>query len=247
MTTQKRNYGIDDKPVGGSVTLPRTITYKEALADFDSWDSKKLNDFVAQGVVSGLLSRGDGEIQARKLWGQLVADSATYTGNGNNVSPWDILGGYVKNAGAFGKGTWVSQGNNWEVNAMTGERRYVGPQFQTTSQTGVSLTDPDTAAALTTKIFQDLLGRNPMPGEMGSFAAALQAAEQANPVTTVKTDQYDAQGNVIHTDETQSGGLDAAGKEYLLEQKAKANPEYGATQAATTYKNAFEQAIWGGH
>lgn len=240
-------YALDNKPQLIATPSPITTTYKEAINDFNNWDTKKLNDFIAQGVVGGLLSRGDGEIQAYKLWEQLVTDSARYTGSGNNVSPWDILAGYVKSAGGMGQGQWVDQGNGMQTNVLTGARRYVGPQFKTTSQTAVDLTDPQTAAALTTKVFQDLLGRDPMPGELGAYAAALNSAEQAAPVTTTTTTQYDSQGNPIHQDVTKAGGLTAEGEAQMLEQKAKGTKEYGATQAATTYANALQAAIWGAH
>lgn len=222
---------------------PRYISPDEALQEFDRWDEKKINDFVAQARVGGLLSPGDGELQARGLWAKLVESSAAKGAVGNNVSPFDILAGYVKNAGS--SGVWIDQGNGFQRNAVTGETRYVGPRFQTTTQTSTDLTDPQTARALTTSIFQQLLGRDPMPGELQSYADALASAEQANPVVTRTTVERDAEGNVVGQSSESTGGLGQGGSQYLLANRVKSGKEYGATQAATTYMNAFERAVWG--
>ena len=41
-----------------------------------------------------------------------------------------------------------------------------------------------------------------------------------------------------------TGGFDADAKQYLATQQIKKNKEYGAVQAATTYSNALESAIF---
>lgn len=221
------------------------ITETQAQQDFDHWDEKKLNDFIAQGIVGGLIQPGGGEVEARRVWNNLVADAGQYGLRGNPVSPFDILAQYVNRAGGLDKGQWVDTGGGMQRNVITGEVRYVGPKFKTTTQTSTNVTDPDTARALTTSVFQSLLGRDPMPGELAQFADALHAAEQNAPATTHTTTEFDSDGNPVGSTSYTEGGLDAAGKQYLLEQRAKKNPEFGATQAATTYLNAFENAIGG--
>jgi succinate dehydrogenase/fumarate reductase flavoprotein subunit len=102
-----------------------------------------------------------------------------------------------------------------------------------------------TAKSLTTSIFQQLLGRDPAPGELGNFAAALNAAEQAAPSTTTTTSNYDATGQVVSQSSKTEGGLSAAGSQQLLADKVKGSTEYGVQQAATTFMNATQKAIWG--
>ena len=117
-----------------------------------------------------------------------------------------------------------------------GFRRYISSR----------LTDPDTAHAISTKMFQDLMGRDPGQGELGQFASALHQAEQNNPVVSTTTTQYNLDtGQPISSDTSSSGGVSAEGKQYLEEQKIKKSKEYGAYQAATTYQNAFENLVFG--
>jgi hypothetical protein len=97
-----------------------------------------------------------------------------------------------------------------------------------------------------TKLFQDLMGRDPGQGELGSFGSALTQAEQANPVVATTTTQYDMDtGQAISSDTSSSGGVSADGKAYIGEQQIKKTKEYGAYQAATTYENALESLVFG--
>jgi hypothetical protein len=110
----------------------------------------------------------------------------------------------------------------------------------------VDLTDPDTARAISTKLFQDLMGRDPGEGELTAFANALSAAEQSSPVVATTTTQYDMEtGQPISSESTQAGGVTAEGKAYIQEQQLKKKKEYGAYQAATTYQGAFENLVFG--
>jgi hypothetical protein len=160
------------------------------------------------------------------------------------VSPLDILSGYVK---SNSNGGWIKQGD-FEVNPVTGERRYVGPKFKTTTQTNVNMTDPATARAIATKVFQDLLGRDPGQGEISAYAQALSQSEQQNPSTTTTTTQYDpTTGEATNSSSISEGGMTADGQALLASDEIKKGKEYGATQAATTYQNALEQAVYGSH
>lgn len=201
-------------------TQPVWMTTQQALDSFYGWTAKQQSDFIAKAMLGGLLQPGDGVMEADALWQKLVKESAAYGAQGAKVSPMDILAGYA--------------------GASTGQ-----PTSRTTTQTQVDLTDPTTAKALATSVWQQLLGRDPNPGELGGFAAALNTAESNNPSTTTTTTQYDAAGNAVSSSSTNSGGMTDQGREYLAEQRIKSNPEYGATQAATTYMSALESAVNG--
>ncbi|MGW2513652.1 hypothetical protein ACWC0A_30510 [Streptomyces scopuliridis] len=227
------------------------VTEAEAITDFYTWDKKKQSDFLAQGVISGQLKLGAGPLEAGKLWSKLVKEAGQYGKARQKVSPYDLLASYVQAAGGTAKNAWQSMGA-FEVNIQTGEKRYVGPgtylgdgkALQTDTRT--DLTDPDTAKAIATKLFQDLMGRDPGAGELGAFGKALAAAEANNPITQSTTTTYNMEtGQPISQDTASSGGMSADAKQYLGEQQIKTKKEYGVTQAATTYMGALENAVDG--
>lgn len=224
---------------------PYWATVQQAKDSFRTFSTKQIYDLAAQGVMAGLLKPGSGWMEAENLWNRLVDASAVAGKGGNEVSPFDILRSYIDNQQSAG--SWVkSKDGLFETNALTGVRRYIGPEFRTTTATAVNLTDPATAKATATAMFQQLLGRDPLPGELNSYSSALTQAEEANPTVITTTNQYDDQGNVIATTkQDQKGGYTADAQKFLAEQQIKAKPEYGATQAATTYQNAFESAVFG--
>lgn len=226
---------------------PRWVSGEEAIADFNAWEEKRRRDFIAQAKVGGLMPADGGMVEGAKLWRMLVEEASFYGSRDQKVSPWDILSTYVKDAGGP-DAVWQRDPANpdFEVNRLTGERRYVGPQFKTTTQQRTDFTDPATAAAIATAAFQQLMGRDPGAGELGQFASALQAAEAANPVSSTTTTEYDpVTGEAIGSDTVTEGGLDAAGRQHLAQQQVKEKEEYGVVQAATTYSDALEQAVWG--
>jgi hypothetical protein len=219
------------------------VSQDDALGDFYNWSNKKQRDFLAKGIISGQLKLGDGPVEAGKLWAKLVKEAAKYGAAGKKVSPLDILAAYVGSSG--GKSAWVRQGD-FDVNTVTGEKRYVGPRFKTQTDTRVDLTDPDTARAMATKIFQDMMGRDPGAGELTAFGRALNEAERSSPVVQSTTTEYDMKsGEPIGTNTSSSGGLTADARAYIGEQQIKKKKEYGATQAVTTYQNALEGLIYG--
>lgn len=229
----------------GKVLLDRTMSVEEAKLDFRTWSEKKQQDFLAKLKLSGLTPADAGPMEAGKVWEGLVDEAAKYAAaKKNKISPMDILAMYVKNAGGS---QWVRQGD-FEVNTATHERRYVGPQFKTTTQTRIDMSDPATARAVATKMFQDLMGRNPGRGEIGTFATALAQAERDNPLTETTTTEYRMGASdldPVSSTSVTSGGVSADAKALLAEDQIKADPEYGAVQASTTYMNAFENAVYG--
>lgn len=240
MTPQARKNAIDTE----GRYIDRWVTKEEALGDFFEWSDKKQNDFVSQGVIGGLLQLGDGPLEGVQLWSKLVDMAELYGKAGKKVSPLDLLRRYVKAAGGA-DGRWVREGD-FEINTVTGERRYVGPQFKTTSSTDVDYTDPDTARAIATKLFQDMMGRDPRAGELGRFAQALHAAEESSPVVTTTTTEFDpVTGEAIAQDSTREGGLGAEGRALIGENQIKNTKEYGAYQAAGFYGPLLEQAVYG--
>jgi hypothetical protein len=221
----------------------------EAEQEYYKWSSRQQKAFVDQGILSGLLKLGDGPMEGAALWKKLVKEAGQYGKAGKKVSPIDLMASYVKAHG--GANAW-KQAGVFEINTVTGERRYVGPGTYLGGgkaqqvDTRVDLTDPDTARAVATRLFQDMMGRDPGAGELGAFASALHQAEQANPVVSTTTTQYDLEtGQPVSSSTQQSGGLTAEARAYIGEQQIKKKKEYGVFQAVTTYQNALESLVFG--
>lgn len=219
---------------------PNWMTTATAENQYFKWSTKQRQDFVAKGLLSGLLTKGAGDLEGAQLWKQLVDQAALYGAQGAKVSPLDILSGYVKGNSSGG---WVRDGD-FETNPVTGEKRYIGPKFKTTTQTNADLTDPATARAIATSVFQDLLGRDPGQGEINSYAQALAQSEQQNPSIATTTTSFDpVTGEATDSSTVTRGGITDQGRQQLAADEIKRGKEYGATQAATTYMNALEQAV----
>lgn len=239
--------GMGYRKTKGSVWLSE----EEAEQSFFTWSQKKQQDFIAQGILTGRLKLGDGIEEGAADWKKLVKLASKFGAAGKKVSPFDLLASYVQASGGTGANAWRQMGV-WEVNTQTGERRYAGPGEYLgggkarQTDTRVDLTDPDTARAISTKLFQDLMGRDPGAGELGKFANALHSAEESSPIVSTTTTEYDMEtGQQLGTQSTQSGGLTAEARAYIGEQQIKGKKEYGAFQAATTYQNAFDALIFG--
>lgn len=227
--------------LGRRTTTPNWMSTQAAQNLYFNWTDKQRSDFRAKALLAGLLKQGDGDMEASSLWTKLVDQAALYGAQNKRVGPMDLLTGYVK-ANASG-GQWVKQGD-FLVNPLTGERKYAGPQFKTTTQTNADLTDPATARAVATSVFQQMLGRDPGQGEIAAYAAALQQSEQANPQRATTVTQYDmTTGDPIATNTTTTGGVTSDGQALLAQDQIKKGKEYGATQAATTYMDAISKAV----
>ncbi len=249
-------HGTAGNPVTVSKSSPYYLGLQEAYDAFNQFSGKQLRDFIAAGQVAGQLQDDAGFLEAQKFWKKLVDASSGLTKAGRNVSPMDVLSMYLGKGplGSRGGGggaapsVWQTQyrgGRKFLVNTQTGQVKYQGPRFETTYQKSIDLTDPVTAKAIATSVFQQLMHRDPGKGEMGSFADALRTAEQNSPIVTNTTTEYDMNtGEAIGATSKSSGGFSADAKQYLAEQKVKGNKEYGAIQAATTYENALENAIF---
>lgn len=96
----------------------------------------------------------------------------------------------------------------------------------------VDISNPTEAKALIIDAFQRRVGKDPTDAQIAELTASLQAAQRSNPtVATVSAD-----GTSVST----SGGLNA---QQFIDDKARSLPDYGNYQAATTYYNAYLDAL----
>lgn len=227
----------------------RNVDYDRAINDFDLWNAKQTQDFITMGIIAGQLQEDAGPLEAYNLWKKLVTRSQSYTAAGRKITPFDVLSMYTKGAGKAGDALWQTQwrgGRKFLVNTQTGEVKYQGPRFETSYQRSIDLTDPNTAKAIATSMFQQMMGRDPGSGELKAFAGALRSAEESSPVVNQITTEYDPKsGEAIGTSTKSTGGFPSDAKAYLAQQQIKEKKEYGSVQASTTYMNALEQAVYG--
>jgi len=247
------------QPQLGERNLPRVdmyVTKSQAYQFINNLSGKQLADMQSKMRYSGLIADDDGLVEMQAKWKKIV--DATYGLNkaGQKITPMDVLDSYLGKGPIGGKGglggvagaaLWQTQfrgGRKFLVNTQTGEVKYQGPRFETTYNKSLDLTDPTTAKAIATSVFQQLMHRDPGKGELAGYGDALRNAEQQSPVVTNTTTEYDMNtGEAIGQSSTQSGGLGADAKQYMAEQRIKKTKEYASTQAATTYMNAIENAI----
>lgn len=269
-TTSRQGRGSGGRigELAATPSVPLYIAPSAAYQDYFTWTPQQRSDLRAKGILSGQLQEGAGDMETSKWWLSLVQQAARYGAAGQQISPQALAQGYLDAVGGMtdqerfkqqrgsfpagaifdssGKYTRTYRDGQFIVNELTGQRSYVGPKFKTTTDTRVDFTDPSTARALTTALFQQLVGRDPGAGELGQFAAALSTAEAAAPTTTNTTSEYNSLGEVVSQRSTSSGGITEAGRQQLMKEKLQQTKEYGVFQAATTYANATKKAIWGG-
>lgn len=106
----------------------------------------------------------------------------------------------------------------------------------------VNLTDPATARAMVNSQLSNLLGRRATDEDVDEFVGTLNQFERRNPTVQKTTDTY-KDGELTDTKNTQSGGVSDSTVNDMIEDDAMALPEYGAFQAASTYYDAFTQAL----
>lgn len=238
--------------------VPQYLSKTQAYNFINNLSGKQMSDLQAKMVYGGLISEKDGLIEMQAKWKKLVDAAYGLNQAGQLITPFDVLSSYLGAGPLGGKGglgplgsaggVWRTEyrgGRKFLVNSQTGQVQYQGPRFQTTYQKSLDLTDPTTAKAIATSVFQQLMHRDPGRGELGGYADALRTAEQQSPVTSSTTTEFDPNtGEAIGQSTKTSGGLSAEARQYLAEKRVKGTKEYASVQAATTYMNALEAAIF---
>lgn len=214
------------KPTLGSFATSGPIrtedigTISSVSAQFYTWDQKTKDRFLTQAGLAGYDTSGMKDAQLAALWGNYVAQAAQYYGSGVKVTPWDIMA------------------------KDRAQRESMGPRSVTQKSTSYDLSTEGDARAIFYTAAQQLLGRDPTKTEVTSFQAALNKMERANPTVTTTTSNY--MGQELQSQEsTTQGGVKEGARQMQAMDTAKAKPEYGAYQAATTYFDAM-MAMLGG-
>jgi hypothetical protein len=201
-----------------------------AAASIYTWDKSTLQQWTDHLIKAGTIKPGQYTFQDLVgLW-QDATDQAgkLHTLGGKNLTPWDVV----------------------DMNAEISGTKSGGPTSNTNKATSINEVDPATARSALDQTFSSLLGRDPSNAEREAFAAKVLQASKANPsVTTSVTNSSaaNAAGNSTSSStSTTSGGFSGDALSNAAEDAAKALPEYGSHQAATTAYNWLSAAIQGG-
>src|SRR5437899_344585 len=211
----------------GQAGVSNLSTVSAASGLYYQFDSKTKDKFLTQLGLAGVDVTRLSDSNLADLWGNYVKQAASYYGAGKtNISPWDIL---AKDR---------MQRESTQAAAMT-------PRTVTQTQTAYDLSTRADAQAIFYQAAQQLLGRDPTKKEVSSFQTSLNAYEKANPTVATTTSSY--KGSELQSQTTTTkGGVKEGTRQQMALEAAKADPEYGAYQAATTYMDALMQKIRGG-
>lgn len=209
--------------VGGFALTPKvTSTVSKITGEYYTWDQKTKDKFLAHVELAGFDTRGMKDAQLAALWGSYVQQAASYYAQGRTVTPWDIM---------------TKDGQQREAYLNT-------PRTVTQKSTQYDLSTEGDARAIFYTAAQQLLGRDPTKSEVSSFQKALNAMERQNPTVTTTTSNY--VGDTLQSQEsTSQGGVKEGARQMQAMDTAKAKPEYGAYQAATTYFDAMMEMLGG--
>ena len=219
---------------GGRIDWP---THQNEFVDKWNSDAKWRTQLVTLALKSGLpgMSSSAGPADFMNVWDTVGQISSMWADNGRQLTPMQVLSFL---AGQSGK----DKGLNSLLASIGGGKK----QTQTSTSTNVSydISNPETAKALTNAVLSAALGREAQPGELASYRSALNAAERANPArsTSTNTTTYDSAGNAHSSSSStsQSGGLDQAGKQQVLLDKAQGTAEGQAYQTNDVFNKAMQ-------
>lgn len=198
------------------------MTASQLMGQYYTWDVKTKDKFLAHAELAGYDTRNMKDGQLAALWGQYVQQAAAYYAQGRTITPWDIM---------------AKDGAQREAYLRT-------PRTVTQKSTQYDLSTEGDARAIFYTAAQQLLGRDPTKSEVSSFQKALNKMERANPTITTTTSNYI--GDTLQSQSsTTEGGVKEGARQMQAMDEAKAKPEYGAYQAATTYFDAMMEMLGG--
>jgi hypothetical protein len=199
----------------------KEVGLQDAVADWYKWSDQERSAFGQRLYKLGLVKDPHDYGSVFSAWQSAVQEASNfYMAAGKKVTPWQVL-------------DIVAGGAN-------------GPHSKTQTNTSKSFNIPtvEDAHVATKQIFQALMGRDPDKNELDRYGSMMSAYAQKHPTVTKQTQTTDIHGNTTSSS-TSSGGYSAAGVTDMLSDRAKADPEYGSYQAATTYFNALIGAMGG--
>jgi len=202
----------------------KSAKLSEVADQYYDWDEKTKNKFLSQLGLAGydVTKMKDGDIA--QMWGTYAEQAAAYykAGRGQRLTPWDILAKDRAQRESYSK----------------------TPRSVTQTSTSYDMSTQQDAHAIFMQAAQSLLGRDPTKSEVSTFQRAINAYEKANPTITTATTNY-VGDDVTGQTSTTKGGVKDSARSLMAMEDVKADPEFGAYQASTTYFDAMMEMIGG--
>jgi hypothetical protein len=214
------NVGSTDPNYYDNLLGLKTQKLSAVSNQYYNWDDKTKNKFLTQLGLAGYDTQSMKDSQIAQLWGNYAAQAAQYYSQGKKVTPWDILAKDREQREAY-------------MNT---------PRSVTQTSTAYDMSTREDAHAIFLQSAQSLLGRDPTKAEITAFQKSLNAYERAHPTTTTTTTNYMGD-TVTGQSSTTKGGVKDSARQLMAMEDVKADPEYGAYQAATTYYDAMMEMI----
>jgi hypothetical protein len=209
------------KPSGVNVDNTRSVD-ESAIAFYSEWSDEERQAWAKRMYNNGFIRDPNDMEGAFQAWSQAVKRASdVYTFSGKKVTPWDAMSLMEGASGAGGRN---------------------GPKTTTSKSTSYNIPTKEDVAGMVTSVFKGALGRAPSDGELSRYTSMLIGNAKKNPSITTTTQTTDVNGNTT-SKSTSSGGYSSQAAEWDAMQRAQADPEYGAYQAATTYFNALVSAL----
>ena len=224
--------GQSGKYLGSTfVQTDKRLSVDQAKSDIYSWSDEERTQWGKRLYGAGLLDDANDWDGMIKAWGYAVEQTAGLNaGSKPNLTPWNFIG-LLEQQGAFKENLAArAKRDNAEAEAL----RRASMKHVSTSYNAIP--DRSDADAAIKTLFREQLGRDPEDGELDRYASMMLRKMKADPGKSVSVSDP-----VTGTTTSRSyAGFNPAG---MLEDKVKADPEWGAYQAATTYYNALQGAI----
>lgn len=208
------------------VQQDKRVTIDDAIGQFYSWGDDERAQWGKRLYGAGVIKDPHDFNSMLDAWKYAVGQTAAFNASGRDkLTPWAFMD-MLEKQGAYG-------------DALKARQEATQPRTTTSSNTAYNIPSKSDAQAAIRTLFKEQLGRDPEDGEMDRYTSMLISKFKANPASTTTTTTTQPNGDSSSTS-TSKSGFNPAG---YLEDKAQADPEWGAYQAATTYFNALQGAI----
>lgn len=194
---------------------------ESAIAFYTDFTDSERKSWADRMYKSGFINDPNNIEAAFDAWkGAVSRASDMYMLAGKKVTPWQAMD--------------LMEG----INGGAGRK----PVTRTSTSTSTDVPAVEDANAMVDAVFRNAFGRAPNDAELSRYRSMLIRKARSHPRTTTTTQTTDLQGNVT-SNSTSRGGYSETAMQYDALQRAQADPEFGAYQAATTYFNALIGAL----
>lgn len=199
----------------------REVPLQDAVSDFYNWSDSERQAWGQRLYNLGVIKDPNDYGGMLSAWQDAVQQASNfYTVGGKKVTPWQVV----------------------DIMAGPGAHPQGGPTTNTSTSKSFNIPTVEDAHAAAKSVTHALLGRDPDQHELDRLASIMVGYAKKNPSITKTTQTNDGTGNITSSS-TSSGGYTASGVQDLLQENVKADPEYGAYQAATSYFGALMSAL----